>query len=115
MSSTSHNTKRKAEDEEGNLFGDSSDEDTKPKEVKKSKSATGDEVYDIGSKKKVTVGSFKGMVLVNIREYYTDKNTGEEKPGSKGIALTVEQWNKFKAVVSTSQFAHILTLRILFC
>ncbi len=49
-------------------------------------------MFELGGKRKVTVGSFKGKVLVNIREYYEDKNTGEEKPGSKGIALSKDQW-----------------------
>lgn len=49
-------------------------------------------VFAIGTKRKVTVSVFKGQVLVNIREFYTDNKTGEEKPGSKGIALTADQW-----------------------
>ena len=30
---------------------------------------------------------------MNIREFYEDRSTGEEKPGNKGIALNVDQWN----------------------
>lgn len=56
-----------------------------------------------GGKKKASVSVFKGKALVNIREYYVDKATGEEKPGSKGIALTKEQWEALLAVVSTFQ------------
>ena len=48
------------------------------KEVKKAK-RTGDAVFELGGKKKVTVQEFKGMQLVNIREFYIDKATGEEK------------------------------------
>ena len=49
--------------------------------------------------RKCTVGKWKGKLLVNLREYYTDKNTNEEKPGKAGIALTVEQWNTLKELV----------------
>lgn len=35
---------------------------------------------------------FKGSLLVHIREYYEDQ--GVEKPSSKGIALSVDQWKK---------------------
>lgn len=40
----------------------------------------------------MTVGTFKGKVLINVREFYEDRSTGEEKPGSKGIALNLDQW-----------------------
>lgn len=46
--------------------------------------------FELGSKKVVTVSSFNGRPLVDIREYYQDKATGESKPGRKGIALTEE-------------------------
>lgn len=46
--------------------------------------------FELGSKKFVTVSSFNGRPLVDIREYYQDKATGESKPGRKGIALTEE-------------------------
>jgi len=50
--------------------------------------------------KKVSVSEFKGQLLVNFREYYVDKATDEEKPGSKGITLNRSQWEEFKKVVS---------------
>ena len=49
--------------------------------------------------RKCTVGKYKGKLLVNIREFYKDKNTDEEKPGKSGIALSVEQWNTLKDLV----------------
>lgn len=47
----------------------------------------------------MTVSVFKGKVLVNIREFYDDRITGEEKPGNKGIALTKEQFESLKSQV----------------
>jgi hypothetical protein len=32
---------------------------------------------------------------VDIREFWSD-NSGDWKPGKKGISLTVENWNKIK-------------------
>ncbi|CAN0253067.1 unnamed protein product, partial [Laminaria digitata] len=45
----------------------------------------------LGKKKFVDVREFKGMVLIDIREYY-ENNDGEMKPGKKGIALNPAQW-----------------------
>ena len=45
------------------------------------------------------------FLLIDIREYYDDKKSGEEKPGKKGISLNPDQWN---ALVSES--ANILGL-----
>ncbi|KAF8161106.1 transcriptional Coactivator p15-domain-containing protein [Crassisporium funariophilum] len=49
----------------------------------------GDKYVDLGKKKRAVVRSFKGIGLVDIREYYGAD--GEEKPGKKGISLTLEQ------------------------
>eukprot|EP01031_Cornospumella_fuschlensis_P023564 gene23564-28574_t len=79
-------TKGKAESKEEN------------QRAKKPKASGGGEtVIPIGGKRKVTVSQFKGTTYVNIREFYEDKATGEEKPGSKGIALTVEQYRTLKS------------------
>jgi Transcriptional Coactivator p15 (PC4) len=63
---------------------DDGDDDEKPKKKKTTKTAApkaklGEAMYDIGGKKKLTLGSYKGMMLVGIREYYEDRNTGEQK------------------------------------
>ena len=42
------------------------------------------EPIELDSKRKITVDKFKNKVLVNIREYYEDKD-GELKPGKKGF------------------------------
>lgn len=51
--------------------------------------SSGESHVEIGKKRRVTVSVFKGKPLVDIREYYG--SDGDEKPGKKGISLTVEQ------------------------
>ena len=36
-------------------------------------------LFQLGSKKKVSISDFRGTLLVDIREYYTDKNDGVDK------------------------------------
>ncbi|CEL53775.1 RNA polymerase II transcriptional coactivator SUB1 OS=Saccharomyces cerevisiae (strain ATCC 204508 / S288c) GN=SUB1 PE=1 SV=1 [Rhizoctonia solani AG-1 IB] len=54
--------------------------------------AEGDTYFEISGKRRVTVRSFNGLKLVDIREMYTDKASGELKPGKKGISLSEEQF-----------------------
>lgn len=49
---------------------------------------------ELDKKKQVTVREFNGIKLVDIREFYVDKQSGEKKPGKKGISLTEETWKK---------------------
>jgi len=58
----------------------------------------GEHYLDLGKKKRVTVRDFKGSTLIDIREYYGAGD--EEKPGKKGIALSVEQWQELSRNVS---------------
>ncbi|CAH6723140.1 hypothetical protein CLIB1444_13S01244 [[Candida] jaroonii] len=51
-----------------------------------------DVVIPLDSKKQVTVRKFNNINLVDIREFYVDKASGEKKPGKKGISLTEEVW-----------------------
>lgn len=53
------------------------------------KTSDGDKYIDLGKKKRATVRSFKGMPLLDIREFYGQE--GDEKPGKKGISLSLEQ------------------------
>lgn len=53
-----------------------------------------EKVIELGSKKRVTVRRFNGVNLVDIREFYLDKSSGEMKPGKKGISLSADVWNK---------------------
>ncbi|PKU41081.1 hypothetical protein llap_8626 [Limosa lapponica baueri] len=55
-------------------------------------------MFQIGKMRYVRVSCFRGKVLVDIREFYTDKE-GSMKPGRKGIALSAEQWNQLKEVI----------------
>lgn len=57
--------------------------------------------YSIGAEKMIKVSNFRDQTLIHIRQYYTDKTTGEEKPTKKGIALKPEQWEQLKALVPT--------------
>lgn len=50
--------------------------------------------WDLGGDKLLRVKTFKGRTLVDIREFYEDKSSGEKKPGKKGISLNVGQWEK---------------------
>lgn len=67
-----------------------SDGDTGDARTKLQHNNEGDTYVDLGKKKRVTVRDFKGSTLIDIREYYGSE--GDEKPGKKGIALSVEQW-----------------------
>ncbi|KAM6039850.1 activated RNA polymerase II transcriptional coactivator p15-like [Theristicus caerulescens] len=55
-------------------------------------------MFQIGKMRYVRVSCFKGKVLVDIREFYADKEGGM-KPGRKGIALSAEQWNQLKEII----------------
>lgn len=51
----------------------------------------------LSKSRRVTLQEFKGMTLVSIREYYL--KDGKEMPTSKGISMTVEQWETFSKSV----------------
>ncbi|KAK2750676.1 hypothetical protein FQN57_002749 [Myotisia sp. PD_48] len=76
-----------------------------PERVKKSKTsdattktdANGDMYWEISRLRRVTVSTFKGRVMVHIREFY--EKDGQELPGKKGISLTLEQFNMFSSLL----------------
>ncbi|KAL2859946.1 transcriptional coactivator p15/PC4 family protein [Aspergillus lucknowensis] len=51
----------------------------------------GDSYWEISKMRRVTVSSFRGKTMVNIREYY--EKDGEELPGKKGISLPIDQYS----------------------
>lgn len=57
--------------------------------IKALKNKDGEKYIDLGKKKHATVRTFKGIQLLDIREFYDAQ--GEEKPGKKGISLTLDQ------------------------
>ncbi|KAJ7084415.1 transcriptional Coactivator p15-domain-containing protein [Mycena belliarum] len=61
----------------------------------------GEKFIELGKNKRVTVRSFKGTTLIDIREFYTDKTSGEQKPGKKGISLGLDQWDELKRAATT--------------
>jgi hypothetical protein len=73
--------KRKVDEESEEEFDDSEEETKITKKSKSVAEKNGEFVFDLGSKKRVTVSKFKGKTLVNIREFYEVKNTGEMKVG----------------------------------
>lgn len=59
----------------------------------------GEVAFELEKSKFVKVREWRGSVFIDIREYYTDKNDGELKPGKKGISLTATQYQKFKDLI----------------
>ncbi|XP_078152432.1 RNA polymerase II transcriptional coactivator KELP-like [Carex rostrata] len=51
----------------------------------------------LSSKRRVTIQEFRGKTLVSIREFY--EKDGKQLPSSKGVSLTVEQWEAFRNAV----------------
>ncbi|NXS52862.1 TCP4 polymerase, partial [Brachypteracias leptosomus] len=68
------------------------------KVIEKPQERGSEEEGTVGKMCYVKVSCFKGKVLVDIREFYTDKE-GSMKPGRKGIALSAEQWNQLKEII----------------
>ncbi|MFH4974849.1 hypothetical protein AB6A40_001558 [Gnathostoma spinigerum] len=66
-----------------------------PAAPKTMKNADGEEMFEIGKMRFVTVRAFKGKSLVDIREFYEDAS-GAIKPGKKGISLSREQYEQLK-------------------
>lgn len=48
---------------------------------------------------RVEVGEFKGKKLLHLRTWYTNE-AGELAPTKKGVALSYDQFEKFKSVLS---------------
>ncbi|PGH17976.1 hypothetical protein AJ80_04597 [Polytolypa hystricis UAMH7299] len=51
----------------------------------------GDPYWNISRLRRVTVSTFNGRTLVNVREYF--EKDGQELPGKKGISMSLDQFN----------------------
>jgi hypothetical protein len=54
----------------------------------------GEKYLPLSSKRRVTLRYWQGKQLIDIREYYEDKKSGEMRPGSKGISLAPDQFEE---------------------
>ncbi len=52
---------------------------------------------------RVEVSEFKGTKYLNLRVWYTDKETGEYKPTQKGIAVKPELYQELKEAVLAAE------------
>ncbi|KAK4144296.1 transcriptional Coactivator p15-domain-containing protein [Dichotomopilus funicola] len=62
------------------------------KELSQGTDGDGNPYWEIGNTRRISTAQFKGMSLINIREYYTTPD-GEVRPGKKGISLTLDQYS----------------------
>ncbi|KAH9978988.1 transcriptional Coactivator p15-domain-containing protein [Lactifluus volemus] len=85
---------------------DNANKDSDNTSTKLQVNGEGDKYVDLGNKRRITVRSFKGKTLVDIREYYGAED--DEKPGKKGISLTVEQWTVESLVQASTTINSLL-------
>ncbi|MEQ9364015.1 MAG: transcriptional coactivator p15/PC4 family protein [Leptospirales bacterium] len=48
---------------------------------------------------RVEISEFRGQNYLNLRVWYTDKESGEYKPTQKGIAIRPELYSEIKAAI----------------
>lgn len=97
---------KKKKRKESDSDSDSEEENKKKKKKKKNKEEVEDGVelddegrVDLGRDKMLDVREFKGRLLIDTREFYTDKKDGEKKPGKKGISLSTAEWENLKKAI----------------
>ncbi|KAK0335705.1 hypothetical protein LTR91_020064 [Friedmanniomyces endolithicus] len=57
----------------------------------------GNDYWELSDTRRVGVSTYKGMTLINIREYY--EKDGKSLPGRKGISLSVDQYTALLSVL----------------
>uniref|UniRef100_A0A7C8ZRP1 Transcriptional coactivator p15 (PC4) C-terminal domain-containing protein n=1 Tax=Opuntia streptacantha TaxID=393608 RepID=A0A7C8ZRP1_OPUST len=81
--------KRKDDDNRAS-DGDSDGNAPPRKSAKQDNDEEGIVVCEISKNRRVSVRSWQGRVVVDIREFYV--KDGKQMPGRKGISLTMDQW-----------------------
>ncbi|XP_024525538.1 RNA polymerase II transcriptional coactivator KELP isoform X2 [Selaginella moellendorffii] len=92
VSARQDKSKRGEEEEEE----EKGDENAGSQESSKAMLAEGEDeiICQLSGKRNVSVQNFRGKALVSIREYY--EKDGKTLPSSKGISLTIDQWEALK-------------------
>lgn len=87
---------------EDRVASKSSDEALAAPKAKKVKTEEKDDGFVIGGSdtqpRRVYVSEFKGQKYVAIREWYTDKASGELRPGKAGIQLKLDEFRKLAEI-----------------
>ena len=95
--------KTKRPKKEDTSDSDSGPEDRGPAQKKPAASSSlkknekGEIPFQLDKTKFVTVREFRSKVYVDLREFY--EKDGEMLPGKKGIALSVDTYQKFKDLI----------------
>ena len=67
------------------------------KALKSSINAENETYWPLTGTKRLTISTFKGKKLIQIREYY--EKDGEMRPGKKGIALNMDDFDTFCSLI----------------
>lgn len=88
---------KKLRKEEDPKNSEEQEEESSSSKPKKSVNRDGYDYWCLSNNKRVSVGSFKGKVNVNLREYF--EKDGDWFPTKKGLTLSLEQWEYLKQLV----------------
>ncbi|RUS30765.1 transcriptional Coactivator p15-domain-containing protein, partial [Jimgerdemannia flammicorona] len=57
----------------------------------------GEPYFKLSAKRRITLRKWKGVPMIDIREYYGNGN--DIKPGKKGISLSLDQYQKLRELI----------------
>ncbi len=52
---------------------------------------------------RVEISEFRGKSYLNIRTWYTDRDSGEYKPTQKGVSIRPEQYDQLREAVLAAE------------